>query len=133
MARASVAMSGRLFAPCNEASSQLIGVGDKLYINLYRGMGSATSMRRRFSADRYSRPSKTIEEGVEGLVEYWGSLAEILAELMGEMKTGLGYAGAKSIEDSWRCESAKISPVGSRELRPPRHEDPAAWLGFARD
>jgi IMP dehydrogenase len=76
-------------------------------------------MERRFAADRYSKPSKAIEEGVEGLVPYRGSALEVLAEFASGLQAALGYAGAPSIRDAWeKGRLARVSPVGVREVRP---------------
>jgi IMP dehydrogenase len=117
IAGASVAMSGRLFAGCEEAESPKVVIGDRVY-KQYRGMASRGAIEKRFASDRYSKPSKHIVEGVEGLVPYTGSVYEALAGLVAGIKAALGYAGARTIEEAWRARLAKITPSAAREARP---------------
>jgi len=117
VAGASAVMVGRLFASTEEAPSAKVRIGGKLY-KTYRGMGSFGAMERRFAADRYSRPSKLVEEGVEGLVEYGGSAAEVLLELALGIKAGLGYAGCARLADAWKAKLARITEAGKKELGP---------------
>jgi IMP dehydrogenase len=117
VAGASVAMSGRLFAGVEEAPGVRIRVGYKVY-KQYRGMGSRGAMERRFALDRYSRPSKGVEEGVEGLVPYRGSVVEVLAEVAAGLKASLGYAGARDVENAWKAGLARVTNAGREEARP---------------
>jgi IMP dehydrogenase len=117
VAGASVAMSGRLFAGVEEAPGVKIRVGSKVY-KQYRGMGSRGAMERRFALDRYSRPSKGVEEGVEGLVPYRGSVVEVLAEMVAGLKASLGYAGARDVENAWKAGLARVTNAGREEARP---------------
>ncbi|MGC9148335.1 MAG: IMP dehydrogenase [Sulfolobales archaeon] len=97
---ASVAMLGFLLAGTDEASAPLVRLGNKLY-KPYRGMASKSSMEKRFARDRYARISKRVEEGIEGLVEYKGSVYKVISELIEAVKAGLGYAGASNIRELW--------------------------------
>ena len=117
VAGASVAMSGRLFAGVEEAPGVKIRVGSKVY-KQYRGMGSRGAMERRFALDRYSRPSKGVEEGVEGLVPYRGSVVEVLAEVVAGLKASLGYAGARDVENAWKARLARVTNAGREEAIP---------------
>jgi IMP dehydrogenase len=117
VAGASTAMSGRFFAGVEEAPGVKVRVGSKVY-KQYRGMGSRGAMERRFALDRYSRPSKSVEEGVEGLIPYRGSVVEVLAEVVAGLKASLGYAGARHIESAWKAVLAKITHAGREEARP---------------
>jgi len=117
IAGASVAMSGRLFAGTEEAPGPKVRVGSRVY-KQYRGMGSRGAIERRYALDRYSKPSKAIEEGVEGLVPYRGSVVGVLAEIVAGLKAALGYAGASSIESAWRARLARITSAGLKEARP---------------
>lgn len=117
IAGASSVMLGRMFGATEEAPGAKVRIGGKIY-KQYRGMASRGSMERRFAEDRYSRPSKGIEEGVEGLVPYRGSAVAVLYEIVSGLKAALGYAGAHSIEDAWKRRLAKISPVAREELKP---------------
>jgi len=118
VAGASSVMTGRLFAGTEEAPGPKIRIGDRLY-KPYRGMGSRGAREQRYAADRYSRPSKAIEEGVEGLVPYSGTALYKLMELATGLQAALGYAGARNIEEAWiRGKLAKITTIGSREVSP---------------
>ncbi len=118
IAGASSVMTGRFLAGSEEAAGQKIRVGGKLY-KVYRGMASRGAMERRFAADRYSKPSKAIEEGVEGLVPYTGSALVKVMEIATGLQAALGYAGARDIKEAWsRSRLARITPTGSREVKP---------------
>jgi len=117
VAGASTAMSGRLFAGVEESSGVKIRMGSNVY-KQYRGMGSRGAMERRFALDRYSKPSKSVEEGVEGLVPYRGSVVEVLAEVVAGLKAALGYAGAYNVESSWKAKLAKVTSSGVKEAKP---------------
>lgn len=102
-AGASTVMSGSLFAGCDEAPGKKISVKGKMYKS-YRGMGSVSAMKQG-SAIRYGQEyrkgqeKKLIAEGVEGMVSYKGMLADVVTQLVGGLKTGMYYAGAKNIEE----------------------------------
>jgi IMP dehydrogenase len=118
IAGASAAMAGRLFAGTEESLGMKIRVGGKIF-KTYRGMASRGAMERRYAADRYSRPSKQLEEGVEGLVPYSGPAAKVVAEVFFGLQAGLGYAGASSVEEAWqRGKLARVTPAGRSEIKP---------------
>ncbi|MEB3773379.1 MAG: IMP dehydrogenase [Desulfurococcales archaeon] len=117
IAGASSVMLGRLLAGTLEAPGQVITVGGKRY-KPYRGMASRGAMERRHASDRYSRPSKVLEEGVEGLVEYSGSAMARLGEVALGLQAALGYAGASSIPQAWRARLARVTPQGRAEVKP---------------
>ena len=117
IAGASSVMVGRLLAGTEEAPAPKITIGGRVY-KPYRGMASRGAMERRFAADRYGKRVKVIEEGVEGLVPYRGSAVEVLLEFVGGLQAALGYAGASSIREAWRASLVRITPLGSREIRP---------------
>ncbi len=99
-AGASSVMLGYVFAGTQEACAPLIAIGSQLY-KPYRGMASRGAMERRFAADRYTRVVKRVPEGVEGLVKFKGSAANVLREFVEGIKAGLGYAGARNIRELW--------------------------------
>jgi len=117
IAGASAVMAGRLLAGSEESPGPKIRVGGRYY-KPYRGMGSKGAMERRFAADRYSKPSKAIEEGVEGLVPYSGSVFSVVSEFAAGLKAALGYAGASSIREAWRSRLARVSPSTRAEIKP---------------
>lgn len=107
-AGASSVMLGYLLAGTDEASAPLIAIGNALY-KPYRGMASRGAMARRYALDRYARTVKRVAEGVEGLVPYRGPVSRILKEFVEGIKAGLGYAGARSIEELWRVAKFGIA------------------------
>ncbi len=118
IAGASAVMGGRIFAGTEEAPAPKVRVGGRIY-KPYRGMASRGAMEARYAADRYSKPSKAIEEGVEGLVPYRGSALAVVAEFAGGLQAALGYAGAASLAEAWeKGRLARVTPTGSREIKP---------------
>ena len=117
IAGASAVMVGRLLAGAEEAPGATVSIGGKLY-KQYRGMASRGSIERGAAADRYLRRSKMIEEGVEGLVPYVGSAAQVLAEFAAGLQAALGYAGASSIPEAWKARLARASYGAAREMKP---------------
>ncbi len=108
-AGASSVMLGYVLAGTDEASAPIIAVGEKLY-KPYRGMASRGAMARRFSIDRYSRASKRVAEGVEGLVPYKGSVKRVVREFVEGIRAGLGYAGARNIRELWEVARFGLCP-----------------------
>ena len=100
-AGANTVMLGSLLAGTDEAPGEIIQVEGKLY-KTYRGMGSVAAMKKG-SAARYGQkwePGKTeklVPEGVEGLVKHRGSLESHIYQLIGGLKSGMGYLGARTI------------------------------------
>ena len=117
-AGASAIMLGRALAGTDEASSPLIPIGSRLY-KLYRGMGSKSALAKRYSADRYSPPSKKIAEGVEGLVPYRGPVANVIEEFRAGLQAALGYVGARNIRELWvKAKFARLTSIGLKEVHP---------------
>lgn len=108
-------MLGYLLAGTDEASAPLIRVGDAAY-KPYRGMASRGAMERRFAVDRYTRASKRVAEGVEGVVPYRGSVISVLMDLVEGIKAGLGYAGASNIRELWSV--AKFGVAVPKQIPP---------------
>ena len=99
-AGADAVMIGSLFAGTVEAPGKLIKKNGKLYKN-FRGMGSVGAMNKG-SADRYFQKkqkdnSKYVSEGVEGLVKFKGEVAKIIYQLVGGLKSSMGYLGSKKV------------------------------------
>ena len=100
-------MMGSLFAGLDESPGELVISGGRRYKS-YRGMGSEGAMNAG-SADRYRQadklasltkgPQKFVPEGVEGLVAYRGTLAEFVYQLVGGLRSAMGYCGCPTIED----------------------------------
>jgi len=115
---ASCAMMGNIFAGCSESPGRLVALEGRYYKEYY-GMGSAAARKKRFAWDRYSQPSKTVAEGVEGWVPYRGGVAEIVTEFVGGLKAAMGYVGAQNVQEMWKkAKLALITERGADEMRP---------------
>ena len=118
-AGADAIMIGSLFSGTTESPGKIIRFEGKLYKN-FRGMGSVGAMNAG-SADRYyQKKNKDVEkyvpEGVEGMVKYKGAVKEIIYNLIGGLKSSMGYMGAKSITDlQKKGHFIKISKAGFYE------------------
>ena len=106
---ADTVMLGYALAGTEEAEAPKVRIGDRVF-KPYRGMASRGAMEKRFSIDRYSRASKMVEEGVEGLVPYRGPVASVIREFVEGIKAGLGYAGARSIRELWEKARLIVAP-----------------------
>lgn len=118
-AGASSIMIGSLLAGCSESPGE-----EELYqgrrFKVYRGMGSIAAMEQG-SKDRYFQENnkKLVPEGVEGRVPYKGSLADTVYQLMGGLRSGMGYCGAPTIEDLRKNgQFVRITNAGLRESHP---------------
>jgi IMP dehydrogenase len=116
---ASCVMLGSLFAGTEEApGDEIIFQGRKF--KSYQGMGSLSAMKRG-SKDRYfqSEAKKLVPEGIEGRVPYKGKLSDVVYQLCGGIRAGMGYCGTKNLEllqqDS---RMVKISSAGLKESHP---------------
>lgn len=123
-AGASSVMLGSLLAGLDESPGEVIVVGGERFKE-YRGMGSLAAMRgRSFSKDRYfqgdiGNVNKLVPEGIEGRVAYRGALAPQVYQLLGGLRSAMGYAGAPDIE-TLRTQSQliQITNAGLRESHP---------------
>jgi IMP dehydrogenase len=120
VAGADAVMLGNALAGVDEAPGDLELVDGSMW-KTYRGMGSAGAMRGR-AADRYGSgqaPGKHVPEGVEARVRYAGSLGELVGQLVGGLRSGMGYAGAADLEDlRTSTRLTKITGAGLRESHP---------------
>ncbi len=118
-AGADTAMIGSLFAGTDEAPGEIILYQGRSYKS-YRGMGSIGAMRDG-SADRYFQQEvegeyKLVPEGVEGRVPYKGSLSNMIHQLLGGLRSAMGYIGASSISELHaRAKFVKQTTAGLRE------------------
>ena len=107
-------MIGSLFSGTNESPGKIIKIKGKLYKN-FRGMGSVGAMSvgssDRYYQKRYKDISKYVPEGVEGLVKYKGEVSKIIYNLVGGLKSSMGYLGSKKnyrFTKKWRiCKNYK--------------------------
>jgi IMP dehydrogenase len=116
---ASSVMTGNLFAGTEESPGETILLEGRQYKE-YRAMGSLGAMSRG-SADRYFQEGarKFVPEGVEGRVPYRGLVREVIFQLIGGVKQGLGYCGAKNIKElKAKAKFVRISVAGLRESHP---------------
>lgn len=101
VAGAGAVMLGSLLAGLEEAPGDLILYNGRQY-KTYRGMGSLSAMQG-YGRDRYGsgqdKPSKLVPEGVEGMVPFKGALSDFVFQLVGGLRSGMGYAGARNLQD----------------------------------
>ena len=115
----SVCMMGSMFAGCDESPGQFELYQGRKY-KFYRGMGSIAAMENG-SKDRYFQTDakKLVPEGVEGRVAYKGLVEDTVFQLMGGLRSGMGYCGTKSIEElKENGKFVKISAAALRESHP---------------
>ena len=120
-AGASSVMTGSLFAGVEESPGETI-IYEGRKFKSYRGMGSIEAMEQG-SKDRYFQDveddiKKLVPEGIVGRVPFKGSLAEVMYQLVGGLKAGMGYCGAATIEALKRARFVKITASGMRESHP---------------
>jgi IMP dehydrogenase len=118
-AGADCVMIGSLLAGTDEAPGETYLYQGRTY-KAYRGMGSVGAMARG-SADRYFQQEvkdtlKLVPEGIEGQVPYKGPVDAVLNQLVGGLRAGMGYTGAKTLEDLRnKAQFIRISPASMRE------------------
>ncbi len=116
-AGASTVMIGSLFAGTEESPGETILFQGRTFKS-YRGMGSIAAMAAG-TGDRYaqeSEASKLVPEGVEGRVPYKGILAEMVSQLVGGLRSGMGYCGCADIEElQQKARFVRITSAGLRE------------------
>lgn len=118
-AGADLCMMGSIFAGCDESPGTFELYQGRKY-KVYRGMGSIAAMENG-SKDRYfqSEAKKLVPEGVEGRVPYKGTVEDTVFQLMGGLRSGMGYCGTKNIEDlKQNGQFVKISAASLKESHP---------------
>ncbi len=119
-AGADAVMMGNMFAGCDESPGEIEMYRNRAY-KVYRGMGSIGAMRQG-SSDRYfaiKEPRILVPEGVEGRVPYRGPLSETITQMIGGLRSGMGYVGAGSLKElQSKAEFIKITNAGLRESHP---------------
>lgn len=114
-----VCMMGSIFAGCDESPGEFELFQGRKY-KVYRGMGSIAGMENG-SKDRYFQQNdkKLVPEGVEGRVPYKGTLEDTVFQLMGGLRSGMGYCGTPTIEDlKENGKFIKISVASLKESHP---------------
>ena len=120
-AGASTIMAGSLFAGVEEAPGEAIILNGRKFKS-YRGMGSLEAMQKG-SKDRYFQDmeediKKLVPEGIVAQVPYKGTLAEVIYQLIGGLRAGMGYCGAKDLEALRQAKFVKITAAGMAESHP---------------
>lgn len=113
-----IVMMGSLFAGTEESPGERIIYKGRAFKS-YRGMGSMGAMEKG-SKDRYFQADqkKLVPEGVEGMVPFKGSVSDIIFQMVGGLRAGMGYCGAKTITDLMEAEFVKITGAGLKESHP---------------
>ena len=112
-------MMGSMFAGCDESPGTFELYQGRKY-KVYRGMGSISAMENG-SKDRYFQENakKLVPEGVEGRVAYKGTVEDTVFQLMGGIRSGMGYCGASTIEElKQNGKFVKISAASLKESHP---------------
>jgi len=121
-AGADVIMIGNLFAGTDESPGEIVILEGRSF-KVYRGMGSIASMKLG-SRDRYfqgevKEEKKLVPEGIEGRVPYRGSLAASVYQLIGGLRSGMGYCGARTLTELKRkANFVRITHAGLLESHP---------------
>ena len=118
-AGANVCMMGSIFAGCDESPGTFELYQGRKY-KVYRGMGSIAAMENG-SKDRYFQENakKLVPEGVEGRVAYKGSVEDTVFQLMGGLRSGMGYCGTHTVEElKENGRFVKISAASLKESHP---------------
>ncbi len=118
-AGANAVMLGSLLAGTEESPGREIIIGGRKF-KVYRGMGSVAALQKGIS-DRYGKlgKGKLVPEGVEAAVPYKGRVEEVIFQLVGGLKSGMGYVGARNIEELHkRAKFIRITSAGLRESHP---------------
>ncbi len=116
-AGANAVMLGNIFAGTEEAPGEVIYYQGRAY-KVYRGMGSLGAMMSRMSADRYGQEKmeKFVPEGIEGRVPYKGKLSDVVFQLIGGLRSGMGYVGAMNLEElKKKAKFVRITQAGYKE------------------
>lgn len=120
-AGASTVMLGGMFAGVEESPGETI-IFEGRQFKAYRGMGSLEAMQKG-SKDRYFQDAeddikKLVPEGISGRVPYKGHLADVMYQLVGGLRAGMGYCGAKTTVDLQKAKFIKITSAGVKESHP---------------
>lgn len=114
-------MAGSLFAGVDESPGETI-IYDGRKFKTYRGMGSVEAMKQG-SKDRYFQDTeddikKLVPEGIVGRVPYKGQLGEVIHQIIGGLRAGMGYTGSATIADLQKAQFIKITSAGITESHP---------------
>lgn len=119
-AGADVVMLGSMLAGTDESPGKVVKVKGKKF-KTYRGMGSVSAMKQG-SAERYGQKKsdkKLVAEGVEGLVEYKGKVADVVYQMIGGLRSGMAYLGAKNLKElKKKAKFVQITQAAWSESKP---------------
>lgn len=120
-AGAGTIMAGSLFAGVEESPGETI-IFEGRKFKSYRGMGSIEAMQHG-SKDRYFQDveddiKKLVPEGISGRVPYKGTLSEVMYQMIGGLRAGMGYVGAKDVKALQKAKFIRVTPAGVRESHP---------------
>ena len=122
-AGADAVMLGGLFAGTEESPGDVINLQGRMF-KVYNGMGSLAAMQKGKSADRYfqegvTESKKLVPEGIEARVPYRGQLSDLVYQMVGGLRAGMGYCGTKTIKDlKQNGRFVQISSAGYQESHP---------------
>lgn len=122
-AGADAVMLGGLFAGCEESPGEVINLQGRMF-KVYNGMGSLAAMQKGRSADRYFQDNsadakKLVPEGIEARVPYRGQLTDLVFQLVGGLRAGMGYSGTPTIADlQLNGRFVQITSAGYQESHP---------------
>ena len=121
-AGASTVMVGSLLAGCDESPSERILYRGR-YFKAVRGMGSLGAMveggKERYRQGDVQDQDKLVPEGIEGMVPYKGPLSTVVYQLVGGIRSGMGYSGARTIPELWeRHRFVRVTSAGMKESHP---------------
>lgn len=120
-AGANAVMIGSLLAGAEEAPGEVI-IYEGRKFKTYRGMGSLEAMedgsKDRYFQDSTTETNKLVPEGIVGRVPYKGKVSEVLYQLVGGVKAGMGYCGASNMAQLQQAKFIKITAAGARESHP---------------
>ncbi|TAL60038.1 MAG: IMP dehydrogenase [Bacteroidetes bacterium] len=120
-AGASCVMMGSMFAGVEESPGETVILEGRKF-KTYRGMGSLEAMQKG-SKDRYFQEgeddlAKLVPEGITGRVSYKGGLTEVIYQIIGGLRAGMGYCGAKTMADLQEAKFVRVTSSGIRESHP---------------
>ncbi len=116
-AGASSVMNGSILAGTDASPGEIVTFGDKQYKS-YRGMGSLGAIT---GTDRYGdgKSEKIVPEGIEGVIIFRGSTAAVVHQLIGGIRAGMGYVGARTLDELYqKARFIRVTPIGIRENHP---------------
>ncbi|WP_295745916.1 IMP dehydrogenase [uncultured Limosilactobacillus sp.] len=132
-------MMGEMFSGTTEAPGQLYEENGKKF-KTYRGMGSVAAMAQSHgSSDRYfqggvNEANKLVPEGIEGREEYKGDVADVIFQMVGGLRSGMGYCGAANIQSLIdNAQFVQITNAGLRESHPHDVQITKAAPNYKRD